>query len=139
MRYPVQTQDTPRLFEPLLSVLSVAAVGIFIGAWVLGPAMTHESRPASSDKEHPLSYEEMVARPDPWPYRAATPAFDVSNQPNYGSTAREKARAEIGGHRTANSGGGFEAVTSGDGSFEQPQNSRSYRSYRSRDPHSGVF
>jgi hypothetical protein len=138
MRYPVQTQDTPRLSEPLLVALSVVAAGMFIGAWVLGPTLTHPGRAASSEKDQPLSYEEMVARPDPSPYRAATPAFDVSNQPSYGATAREKARAELGGHRTVRNSDDSQAVTSGDGGFDPPQTHRSYRSYPAPDRH-GIF
>ena len=38
-----------------------------------------------------------MARPDPMPYRAATPAFDMSGPPNYAAAAKEKAQAELGG------------------------------------------
>ena len=39
----------------------------------------------------------MVARPDPMPYRAPTPSFDLSGPPNYAAAAKEKAQAELGG------------------------------------------
>ena len=41
----------------------------------------------------------MLARPDPFPYRTATPVFDSPDQTHYAEAAREKARAEIGVRR----------------------------------------
>ena len=38
-----------------------------------------------------------MARPDPMPYRAPTPAFDTAGEPTYAAAAKEKAQAELGG------------------------------------------
>jgi hypothetical protein len=79
--------------------MAAVAVGMFIGCWVIGPALTHKTGATSqaSAKTESLTYEAMLARPDPFPYRSATPAFDSSGPPRYAEAAREKARAEIGG------------------------------------------
>jgi hypothetical protein len=137
MRYPVQTHDTPRISGPLLSALAVVAASLFIGNWVIGPALTHKT-PAAPTTDEPLSDQAMMARPDPSPYRAATPAFDMSSNPSYGTAAREKARAELGGHRTPveDSSANFQPTTTGAGSDDRPQ---TYQRYQVRDRHTGVF
>lgn len=82
--------------------IAIFAVGAFLGGWVIGPALSHDVN-APVAKEQPMTYEAMLARPDPFPYRTATPIFDTSSEPNYGAQAREQARAELGGRRTAQS------------------------------------
>jgi hypothetical protein len=86
--------------EPLLAAMAAVAVGMFVGAWLIGPAITHRvdttTQTAAVTSDHP-SFEDMVARPDPSPYRAATPAFDTNNAPNYAAAAKEKAQAELSG------------------------------------------
>ena len=105
--------------EPLLAAMAAIAVGMFVGAWLIGPAITHRTDPAtqmaavSSDRP---SFEDMVSRPDPSPYRAATPTFDTTNAPNYAAAAKEKAQAELGGE-----------VSGEDAALEQQQPSSSRR------------
>ena len=84
--------------EPWLNAMAAVAVGMFIGCWMVGPALTHKTDATSqaAAKTESLTYEAMLARPDPFPYRTATPAFDNSGPPRYADAAREKARAEIG-------------------------------------------
>ena len=85
--------------EPLIAAMAAVAVGMFVGTWILGPALTHnspEAAPAATAPER-TTFEAMVARPDPMPYRAPTPVFDTAGQPTYAAAAKEKALAELGG------------------------------------------
>jgi len=106
--------------EPVLAAMAAIAVGMFVGTWVIGPAMTRDKSevPAQTSQEK-VSYEAMVARPDPMPYRAATPAFDTSGAPNYGVAAREKAREVSGSQFVDNN-----AVTEDQGYSRLPSRSR---------------
>jgi hypothetical protein len=85
--------------EPLIAAMAAVAVGMFVGTWILGPALTHNSpeAPAPVAQQERTTFEAMVARPDPMPYRAPTPAFDTAGQPSYAAAAKEKAQAESGG------------------------------------------
>jgi hypothetical protein len=99
MRFPSHLlQKATFRSEPLMAAMAAIAVGMFVGTWVIGPAITHGSAeaPAQTAQER-TTFEDMVARPDPMPYRAATPAFDMSGPPNYAAVAKEKAQAELGG------------------------------------------
>jgi hypothetical protein len=139
MRYPVHTQDTPGfLAGRWMTVLVIVAVSMFIGSWVIGPSLTHESAVASTAKEERMTYDAMMARPDPSPYRTATPQFDNSARPGYGAAAREKARAELGRPRTAagNSVTDFPATVASDHREEQP---RAHSSSVGPDRHTGVM
>jgi hypothetical protein len=115
--------------EPLMAAMAAIAVGMFVGTWLIGPAITHNTSaepPAATAPQERTSFEEMVARPDPLPYRAATPVFETSGVPNYAAAAKEKAQAELGG-QTAESD---ETVA------EAPRSSRgSSRYYRGFDRH----
>jgi hypothetical protein len=84
--------------EPGLAAFSAIAVGMFVGTWIIGPAVTRSTSevPAPAAQER-TTFEDMVARPDPSPYRAATPAFDNSGPPHYGAVAKARAQAELGG------------------------------------------
>jgi hypothetical protein len=85
--------------EPLLAAMAAVSVGMFVGAWLIGPAITRDSAvptPAPAPQAR-TSFEEMVSRPDPSPYRAATPDFGPAGAPNYAAAAKEKAQAELGG------------------------------------------
>ena len=87
--------------EPWMAAMAAIAIGMFVGTWVIGPAVTRNAAEATTPPpQERTTFEDMVARPDPPPYRAATPAFDTSGPPNYGAAAREKAKAEVSG-RTA--------------------------------------
>jgi hypothetical protein len=128
MRFPTHLlQKSTFRSEPMLAAMAAIAVGMFVGTWVIGPAITRDSpdAPAAVSQER-TNLKEMVERPDPMPYRAPTPAFDMSGPPNYAAVAKEKARAELGGEIVVESGPPAPA----------PQ-SRSYRSsrYRSYDRH----
>src|SRR5690349_9797579 len=85
--------------EPLMAAMAAVAVGMFVGTWILGPALTHDTpdAPAPAAQQERTTFEAMVARPDPMPYRAPTPVFDTAGQPSYGAAAKEKAQAELGG------------------------------------------
>ena len=64
---------------------------------MIGPAITHGTDAPPQAAQERTTFEDMVARPDPSPYRAATPAFDISGPPNYAAAAKDKAQAELGG------------------------------------------
>ena len=85
--------------EPLMAAMAAVAVGMFVGTWIIGPAITRNSpeAPAVAAPAERPTFEAMVARPDPMPYRAPTPAFDTAGQPHYAAAAKEKAQAELGG------------------------------------------
>lgn len=83
--------------EPMMAAMAAIAVGMFLGTWVLGPAITYKSPDAPAQAVERTTLQTMLARPDPMPYRAPTPSFDQSGPPNYAAIAKEKARAESGG------------------------------------------
>ena len=100
MRFPSHLfQSSTFRSEPLIAALAAVAVGMFVGTWVIGPSISHDNAdvPASPPAEQRTTYDAMVALPDPPPYRAPTPAFDMRNQPDYAAIAKEKAQAEAGG------------------------------------------
>jgi hypothetical protein len=114
--------------EPGMAALAAIAIGMFVGTWVIGPAVTRDTAdtlvPAAAQDR--ASFEDMVSRPDPLPYRSATPAFDTSGPPNYGAVARAKAQAELGGR----------VVDFEDRALEPRRESRSpLRDYRAFDRH----
>ena len=127
MRFPGHLLQ-PATFrsEPLLAAMAAIAVGMFIGTWLIGPAITRDTAQAPiPPSQQRTTFEDLVSRPDPMPYRAPTPTFDASGPPNYGAMAKEKAQAELGGEAWD------------DGSIpELPRTSRwSSRQYRSFDRH----
>ena len=85
--------------EPLMAAMAAVAVGMFVGNWIIGPAITHNSpeETAPAAQQERTTFEDMVARPDPPPYRSPTPTFDTAGQPSYAAAAKEKAQAELGG------------------------------------------
>jgi hypothetical protein len=112
--------------EPLMAAMAAVAIGMFVGNWVLGPAITRDTGevPVQTSQERP-TLQDLVSRPDPMPYRAPTPSFDMSGPPNYAAVAKEKAQAELGGQSVDDE--------------PAPEPPRSYRSssryYRSFDRH----
>jgi hypothetical protein len=86
--------------EPGLSALAAIAIGMFVGTWIIGPAVTRTSETPAPAAQERATFEDMVARPDPSPYRAATPAFDTSGPPNYAATAKARAQGDFGGRMT---------------------------------------
>ena len=116
--------------EPLMVALAAVAIGMFVGTWVIGPAVTH----GSSDAPAPISqerttFEAMAARPDPMPYRTATPAFDMSGPPNYAAAAKQKALAELGGQSVDGDGSEAAAPVREPFSF-RPSRSRPFDRHR---------
>jgi hypothetical protein len=103
MRFPFHLLRVSTLrSEPGMASMAAIAVGMFVGAWLIGPAITHNSAEATAPPaQERTTFEDMVARPDPSPYRAATPAFDVSGPPHYSAAAKARARAEGGGGQIA--------------------------------------
>ena len=118
--------------EPWLNAMAAIAVGMFVGCWIVGPTLTHDStassRPAS--KAERMSYEAMLAKPDPSPYRTPTPKFEDTGPTHYADAARDKARS-MTGRRAAASGpwAGFRD----DEPYEQPRPVR--RAYQVPDRH----
>lgn len=83
--------------EAVAIAIAAIGVGMAIGTWVIGPLVSRDSTDRLVDVSDRPSFEEMAARPDPFPYRTATPEFDKSGAPNYAAAAKEKAQAELGG------------------------------------------
>jgi hypothetical protein len=78
-----------------LSAMSAVAVGMFVGTWVIGPAISTDSAPREalrSGQFERLSLDEARARPDPSPYRTPTPEFAAPASTNYAQIARQKAQ-----------------------------------------------
>lgn len=84
--------------EPLMAAMAAIAVGMFVGNWIIGPAITHNSPEATAPvaQQERTTFEDMVARPDPPPYRSPTPTFSMAGQPSSAAAAKEKAQAELG-------------------------------------------
>jgi hypothetical protein len=82
-----------------LSAMAAVAVGMFVGTWVIGPAISTDSAPREalrSGQFERLSLDEARARPDPSPYRTPTPEFAAPASTNYARIARQKAQASAG-------------------------------------------
>jgi hypothetical protein len=88
--------------EPLMVAIAAVAVGMFIGTWIVGPMVSAGSTSKERGAETPLSYEQMLARPDPFPYRTPTPVVEQAPT-NYAAAARQRAQSEYGGHFAENS------------------------------------
>jgi hypothetical protein len=84
--------------EPLMVAIAAVAVGMFVGTWVLGPMVSSGSMSKERVNETPLSYEQMIARPDPFPYRTPTPVAEQQAQTNYAAAAKQRAQSEYSGH-----------------------------------------
>ena len=117
--------------EPLIAACAAIAVGMFVGTWVIGPAISHNNSDVPTlPPAQQRTYDAMMALPDPPPYRAPTPAFDMRNQPDYAALAKQKAQAEAGGSYTE---GGAQ-----DQEFAPETYTRSRSRYRVPDRHTGV-
>jgi hypothetical protein len=91
--------------EPLMVAIAAVAIGMFAGTWIIGPSVSSGSVSKERGTEAPMSYEQMVARPDPFPYRTATPAFEQQAPTGYAAIAKQRAQSEYGG-RVADSEAG---------------------------------
>jgi hypothetical protein len=94
-------QSRPKPYAEF-AMLGLAAIGIGIlaGIWIAGPALTGDGTKLASDpvtRWLPMSYSQMIQRPDPSPYRSATPDFSASWQIDYAASAKARAQAETSG------------------------------------------
>ena len=111
-----------------LNAMAVVAISMFVGYWVIGPAISTASAPREalrSAQFERLALDEARARPDPSPYRTPTPAFETPKSTNYAQIAKQNAQAS--------SGDGI-----ADAFGEPPQEPRQYSRGRSRDRHTGI-
>jgi len=103
MPFPLRALVSPSSgAEAFAIVVALIAVGMFVGDWVIGPAIStpiFDHSPLPSATRERAAIDAMSARPDPSPYRTPTPTFDIPDDPHYGALARQRARAEIGGRR----------------------------------------
>jgi len=126
MRFPFHLFRASTIHsEPGLAALAAIAIGMFVGTWVIGPAVTRDTAdiPAPATQER-ATFEDMVGRPDPSPYRSATPAFDTSGPPHYGAVAKARAQAGLSG-RMADS----DDVAPPESRQESRASSRNYRAF----------
>jgi hypothetical protein len=137
-------------FATAAGLLAAVALGGWLGNWVIGPAVSNDRvdrPPLPSAKLERAMIDAMSARPDPSPYRTATPKFEVKDAPDYSAFAKTKAQAAIGprfpGH------GAPEGADAREGYFDLPAPAREafgYASdhaprpspYRKLDRHTGV-
>jgi hypothetical protein len=112
-----------------LSAMAAVAVGMFVGYWVIAPAISTDSPPREalrSAQFERLSLDEARARPDPSPYRTPTPEFAAPASTTYAQIARQKAK-------TSSDDDDMPAA------FAEPPRERwSYTRGRSADRHTGV-
>ncbi len=98
---PLPPQLRQNRHEAIAVAIAAIGVGMFIGNSIIGPLVSRQiAEPAAASSE-PLSFEAMVARPDPFPYRTPTPTFETSGVPHYAAAAKEKAQAEVNGQASA--------------------------------------
>ena len=97
-------EPRPKPYAELVMMgLATIGIGILAGIWIAGPAMTGTGNSLASDpltRWIPPTYGEMISRPDPSPYRTATPNFDTSGQPDYAAAAKARAQAGTTGQST---------------------------------------
>lgn len=99
MNDPLLNLEKPRPYaEAVMIGLAAVGIGILLGIWVAGPALTGTATVASDPtmRSIPMSYSEMIARPDPPPYRTATLAFDTGGRIDYAVAAKARAQFEYG-------------------------------------------
>jgi len=92
--------------EPVMIGLAAVGIGILLGIWVAAPTLTGTTTEASNwaMRTIPMSYNDMIARPDPHPYRIATPSFDTGGRIDYAAAAKARAQAETSGQAVSREG-----------------------------------
>ena len=96
---PVDLKKSRPYAEATMIGLAAVGIGILVGIWVVGPALTGTGTVASdwtATRSIPMSYNDMIARPDPLPYRTATLAFDNGSRVDYAIAAKARAKSEYG-------------------------------------------
>ena len=103
MNDPLLNLEKPKPYsETVMIGLAAIGIGILLGVWVAAPALTGTASVASDPTTRiPLTYNDMIARPDPFPYRTATPAFDTGGRIDYAALAKARAQAEYSGQAIA--------------------------------------
>jgi len=89
--------------EAAMLGLAAVGIGILLGIWIAGPALTGSGPSVALDptqRSIPMSYNDMMARPDPFPYRVASPSFNPGGQIDYAAAAKARAQAETSGQGT---------------------------------------
>jgi hypothetical protein len=90
--------------EPVMFGLAAVGIGILLGIWVAAPALTGSGTSVALDptqRSISMSYNDMMARPDPFPYRVASPSFNTGGQIDYAAAAKARAQAETTGRGAA--------------------------------------
>ena len=79
--------------------MAAVAVGMFVGAWLIGPAITarQQRRAARRRRRSGPASRTWFHGPTRRPIAPPTPAFDLNGSPHYAAAAKEKAQAELGG------------------------------------------
>jgi hypothetical protein len=78
-----------------LNAVAAVAVGVFVGYWVVAPALSTgigRDEPLWSTMRERAMFDAISQRADPSPYRTATPDFDLPQPPQYGRLARQQAQ-----------------------------------------------
>jgi hypothetical protein len=107
MNDPLLNLEKPKPYtETVMIGLAAVGIGILLGIWVAAPALTGTATEASNwaMRTIPMSYNDMIARPDPHPYRTATPSFDAGGRIDYAAAAKARAQAETSGQTTTRDG-----------------------------------
>jgi hypothetical protein len=102
MRFALPPAYHQHRHEAVAVAIAAIGVGMFIGTSIIGPLVSRGSTDKPVELNERTTFEAMMARPDPFPFRAPTPAFDMSGAPNYAAAAKEKAQAELGGQPSDN-------------------------------------
>jgi hypothetical protein len=131
MNHLLLNPEKPKPYSEIVMVcLAAVGIGILLGIWVAAPALTGSGTSVALDpRSIPMSYNDMIARPDPFPYRTATPTFDTSGRIDYAALAKARAQAEHSGRAA-----GRDDVT---GPSDRQTGRTSWRSYVP-DRHSGI-
>jgi hypothetical protein len=117
-----------------LNAMAIVAIGMFVGTWIIGPLMSSDAAThvaLNSAAEERTMINAGMARPDPSPYRAPTPAFEAPAETHYGKLAKERALAVLGPRRgESNAEADAENAQALDEWQERPRHRSRYRSWR---------
>ena len=97
MRFALPPEFHQHRHEAVAVAIAAIGVGMFIGTSIIGPLLSRGSTDRPAEAFGKTTLESMLARPDPFPFRTPTPAFDTSGTPSYAAAAKEKAQTALGG------------------------------------------